>query len=84
MVVRGDMQISHLNDELDTSLMHEMSHTVGGLILDRLGRIPKQGESVEVDGIRFTVENITDMSIGLVTVELPDNPGQDADEGNNQ
>jgi len=82
LIVRGDMQISHFNDEVDTSLPHEMSHTIGGLILDRLGRIPVQGESVIVDGIRFTVENITDMSIGLVNVELPDtaNPGKDDEE----
>jgi CBS domain containing-hemolysin-like protein len=42
------MLISHLNDQLDINLPHEESHTVGGLVMDSLGRIPEVGDDVEI------------------------------------
>ncbi len=43
--------------------------TVGGLILDRLGRVPDPGDSVEVDGFRLTALDVRGRRIGRVRIE---------------
>ena len=74
--VRGDMLISSLNDRLDINLPHEESHTVGGLVMDRLGRIPQVGDEVEIEGIKLRVEAVDQRSATEVCVSMP--PGERA------
>lgn len=69
--VRGDMLISSLNDRLEINLPHETSHTVGGLVMDRLGRIPQVGDEVEIEGIGLRVEAVDHRSVTEVCVSLP-------------
>jgi CBS domain containing-hemolysin-like protein len=71
LVVRGDMLISSLNEQLDLDLPTDVVNTVGGLVLNELGRVPANGEGVEVNGIRLTVESIAGRSIREVSLELP-------------
>jgi CBS domain containing-hemolysin-like protein len=69
--VRGDMLISNLNDRMEINLPHEESHTVGGLVMDSLGRIPQVGDVVEIQGIRLRVEAVDHHSVTRVRVSLP-------------
>ena len=80
--VRGDMLISDLNDRLDTNLPLEESHTLGGLIMARLGRIPQVGDTVEIavrgtsdssepTVIHLRVEAVDHLSVSEVCVSLP-------------
>jgi CBS domain containing-hemolysin-like protein len=69
--VRGDTLISYLNDMLEIKLPHEESHTVGGLIMDSLGRIPQVGDTVEIQGIRLRVEAVDHHSATEVCVTVP-------------
>ncbi len=73
--VRGDMLISHLNDRLETNLPHEESHTVGGLVMDSLGRIPQVGDVVEIERIQLRVEAVEHHSVARVCVVLPSDKG---------
>jgi CBS domain containing-hemolysin-like protein len=51
--------------------------SIGGFLMEQFGRIPESGEAVEVNGIRFTVEQVTDRAIETVRVRrLPDVPGE--------
>jgi CBS domain containing-hemolysin-like protein len=68
--VRGDMLISTLNDRLDLNLPHEAAHTVGGLVMDRLGRIPQVGDTVDIRGVRLRVEAVDHRSVTEVCVSL--------------
>ncbi len=68
--VRGDMLISSLNDRLEINLPHEESHSVGGLVMDSLGRIPQVGDTVEIEGIHLRVEAVDHHSATEVTVTL--------------
>ena len=58
--------------------------TVGGLIIDRLGRIPAAGEDVtlEYGGLEFTVLEVEDRRVGKVKcTRAPElNPENDDDE----
>ena len=44
-----------LNESLGTQFSDEECHTVGGLILNHLGRVPKRNEAIEIEGMRFQV-----------------------------
>ena len=70
-ILRGDTLISYLNDMLEIDLPHEESHTVGGLVTDRLGRIARAGDAVEIEGIRLLVEEVEHHSVTEVCIALP-------------
>jgi putative hemolysin len=74
MVVRGDMLIASLNDLLEIDLPHESTHTIGGLVMETLGRVPQVGDAVEIEGIGLRVEAVAHRSVTAVCVALP--PGE--------
>jgi putative hemolysin len=49
------MSIDDVNEELDLSLPKDDFDTVGGFVFGLFGRMPQQGESVEHDGVTFTI-----------------------------
>jgi CBS domain containing-hemolysin-like protein len=68
--VRGDMLVADLNDQLELNLPHEESRTVGGLVMESLGRIPQVGDEVEIEGIHLRVEAVDHLSVSKVCVLL--------------
>jgi magnesium and cobalt transporter len=48
-------RIEDLNEELGTAFSDAEYDTVGGLVMHELGRLPRKGETLALDGIRFTV-----------------------------
>jgi magnesium and cobalt transporter len=48
-------RIEDLNEELGTGFSDADYDTVGGLVMHELGRLPRKGESLVLDGMRFTV-----------------------------
>jgi putative hemolysin len=68
--VRGDLLTSVLNDRLDIDLPHEQSRTVGGLVMDALGRIPEVGDEIEIDGVQLRVEAVDQRSATRVCVTI--------------
>ena len=53
--VAGDADISAVNEVFGVRLPEEAFDTIGGLVADQLGRVPRRGESVEGGGLRFSV-----------------------------
>lgn len=76
-LVRGDVIIEHINNQLKTHLPTEFAHTVGGLILHLIGRVAEVGDEVEVDGITLRVHSATGPTIDLVKLTLPQIPRDD-------
>jgi CBS domain containing-hemolysin-like protein len=73
--VNGRLPVDELNELLDVDLPQEDWDSVGGLLMGVLGRVPSQGETVELAGIRFTAEQVKGRRIGKVMVErVPDEP----------
>jgi putative hemolysin len=71
--VDGGMGLYDLREELEIELPAGTYETVAGLVLDRLGHIPREGESVSVDGYRLTVSEMQGVKIASVVVSrLPD------------
>jgi putative hemolysin len=55
-IVEGKTHLDDINDELGTELDSPEFDTVGGYVFGLFGRQPKQGETIEAQGVRFTVE----------------------------
>jgi magnesium and cobalt transporter len=53
--VKAQTEIADFNRAFGTDFPDEDFDTVGGLIIDRFGRLPKRGESITVGGLRFQV-----------------------------
>jgi putative hemolysin len=66
--VDGGLSIDELNELLDLDIPDHDWDTVGGFILGTLGRVPKEGESVEYSGHRFTAERMEGHRIARVRV----------------
>ena len=53
--VKAGTEIADFNRAFGTQFSDEEFDTVGGLIIHHLGRLPKRGETVELDGLRIQV-----------------------------
>jgi putative hemolysin len=69
-LVEGGVQVEDLNDVLDTSLPDAEWDTVGGLLFGTLEHVPEPGESVELEGWRFTAEELDGRRVKLVRVSV--------------
>jgi magnesium and cobalt transporter len=53
--VKALTQIADFNAAFGTHLSDEAADTIGGYLIKHLGRLPKRGESVAMEGLRFQV-----------------------------
>ncbi|OGA02232.1 MAG: magnesium/cobalt efflux protein [Betaproteobacteria bacterium RIFCSPLOWO2_02_FULL_64_12] len=53
--VKSKTEIADFNGALGTGFPAEDFDTVGGMVIKRFGRLPRRGESVTIEGLRFTV-----------------------------
>jgi CBS domain containing-hemolysin-like protein len=81
IVVRGDVLVANLNDLLEIDLPHQAAHTIGGLVMDALGRLPRVGDAVEFEDVRIRVEAVSHRSVTAVCVSLPSTVSDQLPEG---
>ena len=72
--IHAALPIVELNEALGTDLPREQWNTVGGLMFGMAGRIPRQGEGVDVGEWHFTVEKIDGRRIITVLLEKRPEP----------
>jgi len=74
--VHGRTSLDEVNDLLHTRFPEGDWDTIGGLLYDRIGHVPAEGESVTLDGWRLTAQRIQGRRIGRVTITPePPKPG---------
>ena len=66
--VSGQTSLDDFNDYFATKFQSDISVTIGGFIQERLGRLPEQKEVFKIEGIVFTVEEITELRIETLLV----------------
>ncbi|WP_374378937.1 hemolysin family protein [Dongia sp.] len=73
-LIDGRTRLIDVERRLDTSgFIHNDYATIAGLVLHRLGRVPKVGESVDFNGFRIEVMDLDGRRIDKVLVErLPE------------
>jgi len=67
-IVSGSMDVDRLNELFGTKPEGKDSATIAGLVSELAGRIPRRGEVVEDDGLRFEVLESTDRKVERVRV----------------
>ncbi len=72
--IDGVTSLAEVNHALSTEFADEEVDTIGGLILKQLGRMPAEGDTVEVNGIQLTVLKMENQRIARVLVRLPEPP----------
>jgi magnesium and cobalt exporter, CNNM family len=73
-LVNGQVRVKDANDRLGIALPLEASYdTLGGLVIERLGHIPRRGETVSIDGagLTLTVIQMLGRRVGRVKVTIP-------------
>ena len=53
--VKALTEIVDFNEALGTNFSDEEFSTIGGLVVNKFGHLPKRGESISFDGLKFTV-----------------------------
>ena len=83
-VVDGGMNLSDLNEMLDTDLPTDEADSIGGYIYSQLGRVPDVGETIEESELHVTmrieaVDNRRIRKVHIIRMEPPKTGGE-ADE----
>ncbi|HQT41953.1 MAG TPA: transporter associated domain-containing protein [Polynucleobacter sp.] len=70
--VKGITELEQFNEMLGTQFDVEDIDTVAGLVIQHLGRVPKIGERIEIDGIEFEVQRADPRQIHILLArQLP-------------
>lgn len=69
-LVNPSIHINDFNDYFDTDLVQIKNDSIGGFLIDKIGRIPKLGDSIEEDGIKITVVQINRYKLEMLKVEF--------------
>jgi magnesium and cobalt transporter len=67
--VKAHTEIADFNGVFGTSFSDDEHDTVGGLVINRFGHLPKRGESVTIDGLKFSVLRADSRRLHTVQVE---------------
>jgi magnesium and cobalt transporter len=69
--VKAQTEIADLNTTLGTAFDDSEFDTVGGLVTHAFGHLPKRGEQVEIEGVRFSIQSADSRRINTLRVEWP-------------
>ncbi|MGE5095996.1 MAG: HlyC/CorC family transporter [Betaproteobacteria bacterium] len=70
--VKAVTEIADFNNYFGSAFPDEDFDTVGGLVTARFGRLPKRGESINIDGFNFQVLRADSRKIHSLLIEKPD------------
>lgn len=71
LVVGGEVLIEDFDELWPGALESEDANTIGGLVVEELGRAPVVGDVVECNGARLTVEHVDGLAVTRVRIVLP-------------
>ncbi|MDE0682570.1 MAG: hemolysin family protein [Candidatus Poribacteria bacterium] len=70
--VDARLNLVELNEKLGTELEAENIDTIGGFVVDYLGRVPEQGTQFTYRGIRFTIFEADERRVQRIHLEMPE------------
>jgi magnesium and cobalt transporter len=77
--IKARTTVEDFNAYFNCDLSDEAFDTIGGLVVHAMGRLPKGGERVRVEGFRFTIKRADSRRVHLLTVERIE-PTEEAEE----
>lgn len=69
-LVKSSMHLNDFNDYFNTELQEIKNDSVGGFVIDQLSRIPEAGDSIKIDNIIITVDEVDRYKIEMLKVEF--------------
>ena len=75
-VVKALVTLADFNTRLNSQLAHEEIDTVGGLVMSRLGHVPRRGEKIDIDNWRFEVLRADSRRVYLLKVTPVEQAGR--------
>jgi putative hemolysin len=75
-IIEGLALIEDVNQELNLNLTDPDYDTIAGYVMGKLGRIPRENDFVEADGVRVQVEAMDGMRISRVLLTRLDRDGE--------
>jgi magnesium and cobalt transporter len=66
--VKALTEIEAFNESFGTTFSDQEFDTIGGLVTDHIGRVPRRGDVVEIDGLRFEVLRADARQVHLLQV----------------
>ncbi len=71
--VKALTEVEQFNEILETTLADEDVDTIGGLVANQLGRVPRKGDEFTIENVRFEVLRADARQVHVLLVEkLPD------------
>lgn len=67
--IKAVTEIADFNEVLGTEFSNEEYDTVGGLVVSKFGRLPKRGEAIVLDGVKFNVLRADSRRLHTLLVE---------------
>jgi CBS domain containing-hemolysin-like protein len=79
LLVDARLEVEKLEDHLHVQLQKGEFESVGGFIINLLGRIPDKNEKITFEDLEFTVQNADQRKIDkiIVTRKAPPNPSKE-------
>ena len=71
IIVRGTMEIDDFNDVFGTEITDDENETIAGYVIGATGRIPHEGETIDVGDLRFHIISAQPNRIRKMRVEKP-------------
>ncbi|MCX6966885.1 MAG: hemolysin family protein [Verrucomicrobia bacterium] len=71
LIVAGNARLDDLSEHVGIDLETEGIDTIGGLLFNQLGSLPRPGEVVVIKGLRFIIRRVTRKRIHEIMVEIP-------------
>lgn len=79
-LIEGSMKVDDVNEALNLSLESEDYDSIGGIMIDRLDRLPKNNETVVLEnGISLQARGISQNRIRKVLIKFPQIPDDEKD-----
>jgi CBS domain containing-hemolysin-like protein len=69
LIVNGNARLDDINEMLGTELAEEGIDTIGGLIFNRIGSLPKTGARLELEKLVLTVRRVSHKRVEEVLIE---------------
>ncbi|MDP3449975.1 MAG: transporter associated domain-containing protein, partial [Anaerolineaceae bacterium] len=69
VLFKGRVSLDDFNDALATHLDPDMPDTLGGFFYSELGRVPAEGDRLEVEGWILTVEEVRGRRVGRIRAQ---------------
>lgn len=72
-VIKGYTSLIDVNEQVGLNLESDEVDSIAGYIIEKLKGFPEQGEKVEIDGVRFIIEDIEKNKINTIRIKKLNN-----------